>query len=410
MSFRPVFIAVVIAGALLVGAFVINAYRPREVVDQPTAALVRASGGCAQCHSNLHYAVVHEYEMSKHAEQKVNCLQCHQPAPAQKGRDHHGYTISQKVTAANCRACHETIYQQFLRSRHAAPAWAAVAGEAAFTAEQVAFSEQFHPGGCKRGPHPLAVLEGPAATTSGCVSCHSVGRPNTDGTIGTCTACHTRHTASVKVARLPTTCGQCHMGPDHSQLEIYSESKHGVLFEAQKHLLKLDVSPRALTTRDMFIPTCATCHMSGLNGMAVTHDPSERLSYNLFAEIADKRPNFARGQAAMKDLCLNCHSTTTIEALYKASESMLVVSNEKVAASKAIMDGLRKDGLLPKKPFEHPIDFLYFDLWHYYGRTVRHGAFMGGADYVQWHGNYPLLKHGVEIKHFADELRRNHGK
>jgi Seven times multi-haem cytochrome CxxCH len=28
-------------------------------------------------------------------------------------------------------------------------------------------------------------------------------------------------------ARLPSTCAQCHMGPDHSQIEIYEESRHG---------------------------------------------------------------------------------------------------------------------------------------------------------------------------------------
>ncbi|HYV38265.1 MAG TPA: multiheme c-type cytochrome [Gemmataceae bacterium] len=410
MSFRPVFIALVLAGGLIIAAFVINSYRPREVVDQPTAALVKASGGCAQCHSNMQFSVVHEYELSKHAEMKVNCLQCHQPAEKQSGKDHHGYTISQKVTAANCRSCHEPIYQQFLRSRHAAPAWASVAGDADFTAEQVAFSEQFHPGSCKRPPHPLTQLEGPAATKSGCVSCHSIGKPNSDGTIGTCTACHTRHTSSVKVARLPTTCGQCHMGPDHSQLEIYTESKHGVLFEAQRHLLKMDVSPKALTTRDMFIPTCATCHMSGLNGMAVTHDPSDRLSYNLFAENANKRPNYARGQAAMKDMCRNCHTAGTIDNLYTAAEAVVATSNEKVAAAKSIMDGLRKDEIIGKKPFATPIDFIYFDLWHYYARTARHGAFMGGADFVQWHGNYPMLKHTVELDHMAKDLRRMHGK
>ena len=44
-------------------------------------------------------------------------------------------------------------------------------------------------------------------------------------------------------------------------------------------LLKLDAPPGALTTRDMFVPTCATCHMSGLNGAKVTHDPSDRLSF-----------------------------------------------------------------------------------------------------------------------------------
>jgi hydroxylamine dehydrogenase len=135
-------------------------------------------------------------------------------------------------------------------------------------------------------------LEGQAAVGAGCVSCHAVGKPNADGSVGTCTACHTRHTSSVEVARLPTTCGQCHMGPGHSQLEIYEESKHGVLFQAQRRLLNLAAAPKKLTTRDLFIPTCATCHMSGLNGAKVTHDPAERLSYHLFAEVIDKRKNY----------------------------------------------------------------------------------------------------------------------
>jgi hypothetical protein len=410
MSFRPVFIAVVIAGALVVGAFLINSYRPRVVTDQPSAALVRASGGCAQCHANMQYSVVHEYELSKHARENVNCLQCHQPAEGQQSQAHHGYAITTRMTAANCRACHEPVYQQFLRSRHAAPSWAAVVGDKDFTPEQVAFAEQFHPGSCKRPANPLTGLEGAPATASGCIACHNVGRPNADGTIGTCTACHTRHTASVAVARLPTTCGQCHMGPDHSQLEIYNESKHGVLFAAQRPLLKLDVEPRKLTTRDMFVPTCATCHMSGLNGMAVTHDPSERLSYNLFAEVSQKRPNYARGQAAMQDLCKNCHTAPVVENVYKAAEAVVAATNEKVATARAIMEGLRKDGILSSKPFDKPIDFAYFDLWHYYGRTAKHGAFMGGADYVQWHGNYPLLKHTVEIREMAEEMRKQHGK
>ncbi len=52
---------------------------------------------------------------------------------------------------------------------------------------------------------------------------------------------------------------------------------------------------------------------------------------------------------------------------------------------------------------------MYFDLWHYYGRTTKHGAFMGGQDFAQWHGAYPMLKHSVEIKAQAEELRRAHG-
>ena len=410
MSFRGVFIAIVVGTALLIASLVLNSYRPKMITQQPTAALVRASCKCAACHSNLQYSVVHEYELSRHAQQKINCLDCHQPAEGQEHQEHHSLVIARHLTAANCRSCHERIYQQFLRSRHAAPAWAAVYGEKDFKAEQVAFGEKFHPGAIKRPQNPLVDLEGAAATAGGCAACHSVGRPNADGSIGNCTACHTRHTSSVKIARLPATCGQCHMGPDHSQLEIYTESRHGVLFDAQRELLDLKVPPQALTTREMFVPTCATCHMSGLNGMNMTHDTTERLSYFLAAETSDRRPNYALAQANMKDLCVNCHSRPLVDRVYEQAEQVVQSTNDKVRQAKAIMDSLRADGLLGSKPFEQPIDFEYFDLWHYYGRTSKHGAFMGGADFVQWHGNYPLQKHLAGIQQAADELRKGHAE
>jgi hypothetical protein len=410
LSFRAVFVAIVLGTALVVAAFLVNAQRPAVVTEQPSAALVRASGRCAECHTNQQYSIVHEYELSEHAKRRVSCLECHQPAGGQKGHDHHGFVLNSQVTAANCRTCHERVYQQYVRSRHAAPSWAAVYGDKDLSAEQVAFAEKFHPGSCKRPPNALAAQEGPFAIGAGCVKCHAVGKPNADGTIGTCTACHTRHTASVAVARLPTTCGQCHMGPDHSQLEIYEESKHGVLFHAQHNLLNLDVAPKKLTTNEMFVPTCATCHMSGLNGMNVTHDPSERLSYLLAAEISPKRPNFAQAQANMKDLCVNCHTRPVIERVYADGDRAVEVTNAKVTEIRDLVEGLRKDGVLKGKPFTHPIDFAYFDLWHYYGRTVKHGAFMGGADFVQWHGNYPMLKSAVEVRAMAEELRRTHGQ
>lgn len=408
MSFRSVFVALVIGFGLVLGGYLVNRQRPTFDTDRPTMALVRASGKCAECHTRQQHAIVHEYEMSMHAEKGVNCLDCHQPAVNQEKSEHHGFTISKVVTAANCRSCHETIYQQFLRSRHAAPSWAAVYGEEGLTAEQVSFSEKYHPGACKRGANPLVSLEGEAAMATGCVKCHSIGKPNADGTIGTCTACHTRHTSSVAIARLPSTCGQCHMGPDHSQLEIYNESKHGVMFEAQRALLNLEKHPGELTTKDMFLPTCATCHMSGLNGQKVTHDTTERLSYWLAAEVSEKRPNYLMGQANMKETCVQCHTPGQIEKLYVEAEQAVASTNEKVKEAKEIMEGLRKDGVLTGKPFQHPIDFLYFDLWHYYGRTAKHGAFMGGQDFAQWHGNYPMLEHTVELKAMAEELRKQH--
>ncbi len=126
MVFRTAFVAVVIGTALLVGAFLLNARRPRVEVEQPSAALIRAAGKCADCHRGETGAVVHEFELSAHATSGVTCLDCHQPAENQQPSDHRGFVISQKLTASNCAACHRTQYEQYLRSRHAAPAWAAV--------------------------------------------------------------------------------------------------------------------------------------------------------------------------------------------------------------------------------------------------------------------------------------------
>ncbi len=410
MTFRPVFIAVVIAFALVVAGFLINRARPPIETERASADLVRAAGKCAECHSRTQYAIVHEYEMSVHARKGVNCLDCHQAAAGQEKKDHHGFVIAAKLTAGNCRSCHEGIYQQFLRSRHAAPAWAAIYGEKGLTPEQVSFSETYQPGGTRRPPHPFVQLEGGSAMASGCQQCHSVGRPNADGTIGTCTTCHTRHTSSVRIARLPSTCAQCHMGPDHSQIEIYEESRHGVLFQAQEHLLNLDAPPMTLTTRDMFVPTCATCHMSGINGLGVTHNPSERLSYYLANAITEKRPNYAEAQAKMREVCAQCHAPGLVDRVYSQAEQVVQHTNERVLAAQEIVDGLRKDGVLTGPPFSNPIDFVYFDLWHYDGRTSKHGAFMGGADFVQWHGNYPMLQKTVELEAMAAQLRRDHAR
>lgn len=406
MQFRSVFIAVVIGSALIIGAFLVNSKRPSIETQQPNAAFVRASGKCAECHSQQQYSVVHEYEMSAHARKGVNCLDCHAPAEKQQKKAHHGFEITTHMTAGNCRSCHEAIYSEFLRSRHAAVSWTAVYGEKGLTPEQASFAEQYHPGYVKRPPHPFVTLEGASAMASGCDQCHAIGRPNEDGSIGACTACHARHTSSVALARLPTTCGQCHLGPDHSQIEIYEESKHGIMFAAQEHLLNLDAPPKALTTRDMFIPTCATCHLSGLNGLKVTHDPSERLSYYLADAVTNKRPNYAMAQASMKQVCNQCHTRPLIDRIYQQAEQVVSSTNDRVHSALEIVNGLRKEGVLVGKPFQNPIDFVYFDFWHYDGRTAKHGAFMGGADFVQWHGNYPMLRKLVDLRAMADDLRR----
>ena len=394
---------------MIAAALILNSKRPAGETDQPSAAMVRATGKCAECHRSETSAVVHQFETSKHAASGINCLECHKPVEGQDVLEHRGFQISADVTAKNCAQCHPTQYDQFLKSRHAAPAWAAVTGVVDFTPEQVAYAEKYHAGAVDRAANSLALLEGAGAIEKGCAVCHSIGKPNSDGSIGSCTECHSRHATSLSLAREPSTCGSCHMGPDHSQLEIYRESKHGVLYQAQRASMNLQADPKTLTTADMSVPTCATCHMSGLEGMKFTHDVTERLSYWLFAPVSDKRPGFERGQSEMKEVCLKCHTRGSVDQFYVEAETVVTTTNEKVIEARKIMTDLKSEGLLTPEPFDEPIEFLYFDFWHYYGRTAKHGAFMGGADYVQWHGNYELLLKLAELKEMAAVVR-NHAR
>lgn len=405
-AFTAVFIAVVLGTALIVGAFLLHAARPGEDLDPRGPEFVRATGECASCHRRETSSIVHQYEASAHSREGVSCLECHAPVDGQQPWEHRGFTLADTMTAANCRQCHAGEYDQYLRSRHAAPSWAAVRGADDFTEEQIAHAERYHEGAVRRAANELAMIEGEAAMRGGCESCHDIGRPNADGTIGTCTECHSRHSTSVRLARSPSTCGQCHMGPDHSQLEIYTESKHGVMFAAMSGLMNLDAPPDRLTTADMPVPTCATCHMSGLEGSGVTHDTSERLSWWLFAPVSERRPNWARNQQQMQRICLDCHAQTRITEFYEVAEAVVARANEVVASAEATMSSLREEGLLTPEPFDEPLEFTAFDLWHYYGRTAKHGAFMGGADFVQWHGFYELTLHTAEIEEAARTLRR----
>jgi hypothetical protein len=410
-SFQGVFIAVVLATALILGAFMVNQRRPRSSLVQANVQLIRATGKCAECHRAETAAVVHEFEMSRHNAAGVTCMNCHEPKEGQEAFDHKGFRMAKKVTSLSCKQCHPNEVEQYMRSRHAAPAWAAVTGPGDFTPEQIAFAEAHNPGAVDRPAHALVEVQGPAAITKGCQKCHDIGRPNADGSIGQCTACHARHVASVELARTPETCGQCHMGPDHSQLEIYHESKHGVIFNAQKQHFNLSARPKELTVNDMPVPTCATCHMSGIVGeehahdVKPTHNVGERLSYFLFAPVSERRPDYKNKQMAMKETCLNCHTNPKILEFYREAEGVVKSTNKLVKEAEQIIVGLRKDGLLTPEPFDEPIEYLNFDLWHYGGRTAKHGAFMGGADFVQWHGYYEIVAKLAELKHDAEEIR-----
>jgi hydroxylamine dehydrogenase len=113
--------------------------------------------------------------------------------------------------------------------------------------------------------------------------------------------------------------------------------------------------------------------MSGLNGLKVSHDPTERLSYYLADALTQKRPNYARAQVNMKQVCSQCHTQNIIDRVYSQAEAVVSSTNAKVQHAQAIVSGLRSDGLLRGAPFSNPVDFLYFDLWHTTGELRNMG-------------------------------------
>ena len=241
------------------------------------------------------------------------------------------------------------------------------------------------------------------------------------------------------------------MGPDHPQIEVYDESKHGIAFYANRDRMALDKEGDWVLGRDYSAaPTCATCHISSYmtpQGVyeANSHDVGERISWTLRPVISTKQNlvifedgfredypdtralpgtgevvetveyfvedeqlvsravprrvaeivTWRQRREKMKGACLNCHSDVYVDNFYKQFDDLVVLYNEKFARpAKEMMDDLAADGALrPEAPFEHRVQWVFWELWHHEGRRARHGASMMGPDYTHWHGMYEVAKH-----------------
>ena len=115
-----------------------------------------------------------------------------------------------------------------------------------------------------------------------------IGRLNPDGSEGSCTACHGRHRFSKAQARTPATCGKCHVGPDHPQIEVYNESKHGIIYRAKVDETNLESDKWEAGSDYSDAPTCATCQMSRGGGQGKTHNVGDRISWDLRSPISNK--------------------------------------------------------------------------------------------------------------------------
>ena len=358
-----------------------------------------AGKDCVKCHKVLTPMAVKDWEESKHFKKGVGCANCH--------NDHSDLIMP---TPDTCGKCHANRLLQHRSGKHGM-AWKKVST------------------GGKKGGAGRFLAQYEEMKENGCGNCHSVENK--------CDSCHTRHTFKPKEAREPASCGTCHMGPDHAQLEYYESSKHGVIFGIEHK--GFEDGGRT--------PTCVTCHMVGGNhdvsqgitiggasqgkfigksnsGSAYRRDPNGILMNEITEE------DFRRERAKMVSVCINCHSKRFAEHKLTVADGTKIASDGVVGEAIDEIVSLYRDGLLNPMPEERPenpfvgnkllltghmlyeqtsgVEALFFEMYKYYLIHTWKGAYHFSPDWSHWYGNAPMKTNLSKIKNEANQLRRLH--
>jgi len=382
--------------------------------DEPVNVLADSDDECVDCHRNSTPGIVEQFGHSAMAAAEVTCRDCHEVKEGYPDSvEHEGTFILGTPTTAMCEDCHQAEVAQFNQSRHALPAFVAYAGQEALNDQMLAQYTAVPEGGFIddkiRARNALHVIEGAAVTRFACESCHNVGKPAADGSVGQCNDCHLRHEFSLEQVRKPETCNACHIGPDHPQWEIYQESPHGIAYATGGDNWHWDAEPGTLTVEDFPAPTCATCHFSGFGATGTTHDVGDRLTWFLAAPVSQRRPAWQDNAVRMQGVCAECHNSEFIKDFYEGGDAVVEQVNAWVVESDQIIAPLQENNLLTAQPFDEPIDFVYFNLWHHWGRTAKFGSWMQGPDYTQWHGAYEILHERAELIEMVNDKLQEAG-
>ncbi len=395
-EFLQLVVAIFFTGMMFFGVTPADAKEAKIKVSKEAQA-------CIDCHKEQSPSFVEEWRISRHAKEGVDCYSCHKAEKSDPdAMDHNGFTIAVLVTPKDCGRCHSKEVEQMTTSHHA-------------KAADILNSLDNYLG---------EVIGGAEAVATGCWQCHGskikvlangkldtntwpntgIGRINPDGSKGSCSACHTRHSFSRGQAREPEACGKCHLGPDHPQKEVYEESKHGILFLAFKDRLNLNSDKWVVGKDYTAAPTCSSCHIGATPNQPVTHDVGARISWTLRPPISKKLENSEKRRDAMKDVCSSCHASPFVEGFYKQFDNLVDLYNAKFAKpAMMIRQELMDKGKLTKADFDDKLDWIYYEMWHHQGRRARHGAAMSGPDYAWWHGMYEVAK--VFYTEFMPEVK-----
>ena len=389
-----------------------------------TRGLTETGKNCITCHRDISPGIVGDWKDSRHGHVGVSCIDCHAVPEGSPTAilhedifdmsDHdtslldRDVYISVLVPPTTCARCHAAEHEQFEASGHFR------------SYHQIIPKDNLH---ALVEVHEGRNVEGlkTAPSETGCMQCHGTeikldedGRPTPetwpnagmgniypDGSTGNCSACHTRHLFSIAEARKPFACASCHLGPDHPDIEIFENSKHGHVYNTQGDEWTWDTAPGAWEPGDYRAPTCAVCHMAGIGELETTHNVSDRLYWNGWAQRSEMRNstdpmspllgNGPEGRKKMKQVCESCHSRLHTDGFFAQADKAVKLYNVAYYdPAKKMLEDLRSKGLLKDNPWTDEFQIVFYHLWHHEGRRARQGALMGAPDYAHWHGFFEL--------------------
>lgn len=386
---------------------------------------------CVSCHQDEHPGVVADWKKSRHSHVGVGCNDCHAANKGDVDAQLHAEEglsnvyITPLVSPDTCGRCHAQEQDEFNHSGHFR------AYRQIIPKNSLHALVKFHEG--RNNPEL-----GNAPDETGCMQCHGTeiklmadGKPDPstwpnsgmgniypDGATGNCGACHTRHRFSLAEARKPAACASCHMGPDHPDIEVFENSKHGQIFATEGHEWTWDSPADGWEPGDYRAPTCATCHMSGIGKLGSTHNITERLYWNLWDERSEKRNSTDvmspllgdgdRGRKLMMQVCSSCHGESHTKGFFAQGDKAVMLYNvEYYDPAKKMLEDLRAKGLLKDNPWTDEFQITFYHLWHHEGRRARHGAMMAGPDYAHWHGFFELQQDMYKLEALYEKRIKN---
>ncbi len=463
-----------------------------------------ATSECLDCHASLHPGIVQDWQNSRHAKTtpqaalaveglgrkvssrkipaeltgtSVGCAECHTQRPAAHADtfEHNGYDIHVVVSPQDCAVCHAEEAAQYADNLMA-NAYANLAENPLYQKLQRSII------GTKERKDGRITFKPANDDTRAetCYYCHGtqlmvagkeirdtelagelefpvikgwpnqgVGRVNLDGSLGSCSACHTRHAFSIEMARKPHTCKECHVGPDVPAAKVYEASKHGNIYSAMHKTWDFNAVPWKIG-EDFTAPTCASCHISLLVNADEevvakrTHQMNNRLPWRIFGlvyahphprepdtSVIRNREGLAlptsldgtlakeylispeeqtTRRKAMQAACLNCHDTSWVNGHWRRFENTIQKTNADVKLATEIMGDIWKGKYADQdgNPFDEAIEKRWMDIWQFYANTIRFASSMGGGgDYAVYaDGNYHISQALLEMNAWLERHKK----